>query len=214
MTARRIPRRSAWSIRISHERSCSRVIRRPNGGTTAARNTGIDAATGTYVALLDHDDLWFPWTLQIQRQAIEQSGGPAFCAGQVILQDSSQAKDRDVPCPGLRMRRYSDFLAAPAEDCPYYPSGWVISAAFLRSVGGFFPYNRGYEDLDLLLRMGTASGYVRIWEPALSVRGLHEANLSSDKHLAWFVDGLKVLLYASTAENILATPLVLRSGET
>ena len=36
---------------------------------------------GEYCACLDSDDVWFPWTLDIYRDAIERFGRPAFLAG-------------------------------------------------------------------------------------------------------------------------------------
>jgi glycosyltransferase involved in cell wall biosynthesis len=47
-----------------------RVVRQPNAGAYAARNTGLDQATGDAVAFFDSDDLWLPHHLERCAQAL------------------------------------------------------------------------------------------------------------------------------------------------
>ena len=55
--------------------SRTRVIRRPNGGQGAARNTGIFAASGEWIALLDHDDIWLPRKTEVQLGCVASDVG-------------------------------------------------------------------------------------------------------------------------------------------
>src|SRR5262249_13898423 len=58
-----------------------RIFRQPNQGPGAARNLGARHAGGTYLAFLDSDDLWFPWTLDVYQDVINEHGHPSFVAG-------------------------------------------------------------------------------------------------------------------------------------
>src|SRR5690606_5147714 len=56
-----------------------RLIRQPNRGLGAARNTGVSHATGDYLMFVDSDDVIPPYAAELLITAIEQSGSDFAC---------------------------------------------------------------------------------------------------------------------------------------
>lgn len=56
-------------------------------GVAASRNLGINAAKGTYIALLDADDRWLPVKLAAQRRVFESGADIVFSSYQRITQN-------------------------------------------------------------------------------------------------------------------------------
>jgi len=55
-----------------------RYIYKKNAGLSAARNTGIQAATCEWIAFLDSDDWWFPEKIRLQAEALYRHPGAAL----------------------------------------------------------------------------------------------------------------------------------------
>ena len=81
-----------------------RVVHQPNGGEGAARNAGMDLATGELVAFLDADDVWHPESLRLFALARERTGADVVRYGWRYVESHGEAFE-PLPPEEVRIER-------------------------------------------------------------------------------------------------------------
>lgn len=90
------------------------LISRPNGGLAAARNTGIDAATGEYLAFCDSDDIVLPDAYQAAMSSLTRTGSDFA----VFAYQRMDASHRWPPPPWIRHAHASTRLRTSLTEFP------------------------------------------------------------------------------------------------
>src|SRR5688572_24358170 len=70
-----------------------------NQGVAGARNVGIFASTGKYVAFLDDDDLRLPGSIDVQVKALEADPDAGFVCGAMVMTDQNYQPTGEVFLP-------------------------------------------------------------------------------------------------------------------
>lgn len=73
-------------------------IKQRNAGVNVARNNAISRSQGDYIALLDNDDLWLDYKLELQVQLLEQHRNVGFVFSDFLIRKESGLETRS----GLR----------------------------------------------------------------------------------------------------------------
>ena len=136
-----------------------------NRGLSAARNTGVRAAHGRWIALLDADDVWYPPKLERQMRRVEaapDAAGVHFCLTLITMPDGQRwvdcVEDPDPEADPAAFRRTLLVKnAISGSGCSP-----LVRRDLLMQVGGWDETLRTCEDWDLWLRLAPHTRFSRL----------------------------------------------------
>lgn len=150
------------------------VIRQENRGVSAARNAGIAAASGEYLAFLDSDDLWLPGKLSEQVAFFNSRPDALICQTEEIWIRNGKRVN-----PKLKHKKQSGMIFEPSLHlCLVSPSAVMIKRSLFEIVGLFDESLPACEDYDLWLRIICRYPIFLTEKPMIVKRGGHEDQLS------------------------------------
>jgi glycosyltransferase involved in cell wall biosynthesis len=138
----------------------AKVIQRSNGGVSAARNTGIQNASGDWIALLDADDSWAAEKLERQAACI-QSNTVLVYTGVQHFDDSGPHGVWPAIDPVLagKMLRYCN---------PIVQSSALVKREAILRAGGYREDVCGCEDWDLWVRLQRLGKFEAVSDPLMN----------------------------------------------
>lgn len=148
-----------------------RIITRPNGGISAARNSGLRESSSEYVALLDCDDTWMPTMLERTVAALHRDNACVMAYTNLSVSDSN-GRPLNTALVGPEVAHAPTFDEMFATLWPIMPSAVVIRRHALEAIGGFAEEFRsyGFEDAYCWMRLREVGLFTYIPEPLVNWR--------------------------------------------
>ena len=152
-----------------------RYIHQRQQGAPVARNTGIDAATGDWIAFLDSDDCWLQQKLELQVRALERFADvSAACVTDALYVNNSTLKKTAFQEAGMRCDEKMGILTDLAQRFAYgrhgvYLQTLVVRREILRDLGGLDPLLPLGDDTDLLFRLACRGSVCCVNTPLVEI---------------------------------------------
>jgi len=169
-----------------------RCLRTPHRGVSAARNVGILASRGRWIAFLDSDDLWLRGKLREQMEFLARHPEIRICQTEEIwIRNGCRINPRKY-----HRKPEGYCFERLLERCLVSPSAVVMERSLLDEVGLFDENLPACEDYDLWLRIGCRHPLGLVRKPLVVKRGGHGDQLSAvvSSLDRWRIESLKNLL--------------------
>jgi glycosyltransferase involved in cell wall biosynthesis len=162
-----------------------RYLKQPNSGVSRARNLGIAAAKGDWIALLDSDDAWLPTKLATQCAILRDHPSARLCHTEEIWIRSGRRVNR--------MEKHAKsggyIFKACLPRCVVSPSASILHRSLIEEFGNFDESLPACEDYDLWLRICATEPVAFVGTPQIEKYGGHEDQLSRQH---WGMDRFRV----------------------
>ncbi len=151
-----------------------RIVRHEtNKGANAARNTGIDTASGEYLAFLDDDDRWLPEKTETQVAALEQSeAGVAYTGIRGIHDDGVEIH--------IPKKIHGDITKALLCRNVVGTMSVIMVRSDLTEEINFDETFPSWADLEWYIRLSQRTAFARIPEPLAEYEFTSHGRLSDD----------------------------------
>lgn len=134
-------------------------------GPSRARNVGIQAARGEWIAFLDSDDEWLPRKLELQMARLQGTQDLRVAAVYCVCDELEGSTRRTVPSSGV-LHEGDVFDHLLRNRRPPTASAYIAKRSSLLGVGGFDEGFPSSHDIDLWLRFSRAGNhFVAVNEP-------------------------------------------------
>lgn len=149
-----------------------------NRGASGARNTGIEAARGSYIAFQDSDDEWFPEKLEKQMTVFDKSS-PEVGVVYTGIWRTVNGEKRYLPYPGVDPK--DGDIQESIQRQNFIPvQVAVVRRECFEQVGTFDEETPPIDDWDLWLRISQQFEFRLVDEPLVSA-AVREDSISRDR---------------------------------
>lgn len=167
-----------------------RLIRKPNGGLSSARNAGMAQAAGEYLSFLDDDDYLEPDALETLLAGLKATPGAVWAAGTYAYVESD-----GKPRPVKPRRRYESgdvYQPMIFNNLMGAPSVVLVRADAMRAVGGFDETFWLSEDWDAWLSLARDYPVAAVQKNVTNYR-VHAQQVTKTQWVRCFEYNLRVL---------------------